>query len=254
MSTGSRRSSGLRGELAALTASTRNFILDLLFPLRCLGCGSEGKLLCAECCRSLPRIKQPFCQGCGTPLRGGSLCPSCLNHPLVIDGIRSVFLFGGIVRQAVHEFKYRHIKAMSAPLGQLMADFLRTYPLPGDVLMPVPLHPRRIRERGYNQAAMLAKEIGRLRDLPVAETTLVRQRDTVTQAQAASAAERRSNVRDAFTCRQQLHNERVLLIDDVCTTGATLDACAAALKTAGAGPVWGFTVARDVALVLQREA
>jgi len=135
---------------------------------------------------------------------------------------------------------------MAAPLGQLLADYLQTYPLPGDVLMPVPLHPKRLRERGYNQAALLADEIGRLRDMPVVETALVRQRDTVTQARAASAAERRGNVHDAFTSRHDLHNERILLVDDVCTTGATLDACAAALKAAGAGSVYGLTVAREI--------
>jgi len=221
-------------------------VLDLLFPLHCIGCGSEGALLCVECCRTLPRIKQPFCQGCGTPLREGNLCPSCISHPLSIDGIRSVFLFTGVVRQAVHEFKYRHIKAMAAPLGSLLADFLRTYPLPGDILVPVPLHPKRLRERGYNQAAMLAGELGRLSGLPLAENWLVRQRDTITQARAASAVERRSNVHNAFACRRELNGERILLIDDVCTTGATLDACAWALKSAGAVQVWGLTVAREI--------
>ncbi len=228
-------------------------LLDLLFPLRCLDCGSEGSLLCETCRQKLPRIKQPFCQRCGTPLSGGKLCPACVSHPLTMDGIRSVLLFGGTVRQAVHQFKYKHITAMAAPLGQLGAEFLRTYPLPGEVLMPVPLHPRRLRERGYNQAALLATEIGKLSSLPVVEGALLRQRDTVTQARAASAAERRRNVRDAFASQRELHGERVLLIDDVCTTGATLDACAAALKAAGAGSVWGLTVAREVSLSLHPE-
>jgi ComF family protein len=223
--------------------------LDLLFPLQCLGCGTEGGLLCPSCCLSLPRIKQPFCQRCGTPLNEGNLCPACINHPLTIDGIRSLFLFGGTVRHAIHQLKYRHLKAMAAPLGYLLTEYLRSYPLPGEVLIPVPLHPRRLRERGYNQATLLAGEVGKLTDLPVAEGLLLRKRDTITQARTASAIERRSNVHDAFICRQGLHGERILLIDDVCTTGATLDACAAALKTAGAGPVWGLTAAREFAFV-----
>jgi len=231
----------------------KSSFLDLLFPLRCIGCGRDGSLLCPDCCRSLPRIKQPYCQRCGTPLTEGNLCPSCINHPLSIDGIRSVFLFGGTVRQAIHQFKYRHIKAVSAPLGSLLAGFLSTYPLPGDVLMPVPLHPRRLRERGYNQAALLAWETGKITGLPVRDGLLLRQRDTITQARAASAAERRSNVRDAFACERELQGERILLIDDVCTTGATLDACAVALKAAGAGTVWGLTAAREFAYIHQRE-
>ncbi len=219
--------------------------LDLLFPLQCLGCGTEGSLLCPSCCLSLPRIKQPLCQRCGTPLNEGNLCPACISHPLTIDGIRSLFLFGGTVRHAIHQLKYRHLKAMADPLGQLLAEFLHSYPLPSEVLIPVPLHPKRLRERGYNQATLLAREVSKLNGLPVDERLLLRQRDTITQARTASSMERRSNVRDAFICRQGLHGERILLIDDVCTTGATLDACAAALKAAGAGSVWGLTAASE---------
>jgi ComF family protein len=134
---------------------------------------------------------------------------------------------------------------MADPLGQLLAEFLRSYPLPGEVLIPVPLHPKRLRERGYNQATLLAREVSKLNGLPVDERLLLRQRDTITQARTASSMERRSNVHDAFICRQELHGERILLIDDVCTTGATFDACAAALKAAGAGSVWGLTVASE---------
>jgi ComF family protein len=227
-------------------------LLDLLFPLRCLGCGTEGSLLCPSCCQSLPRIKHPLCQRCGSPLNEWNLCPACISHPLTIDGIRSLFLFGGTVRHAIHQLKYRHLKAMAAPLGHLLVEFLRTYPLPGEVLIPVPLHPRRLRERGYNQAALLAGIVGKATGLPVAEGLLFRQRDTITQARTASAVERRSNVRDAFICRRELDGERILLIDDVCTTGATLDACAAALKAAGAGSVWGLTIAREVSLIIQK--
>ena len=224
----------------------RTAVLDLLFPLRCLGCGSEGSLICASCSRSLARISLPLCLRCGTPLKEGVLCPTCISFPLAIDGIRSVFLYEGIVRQAVHQFKYRRLKAMAAPLGQLMADYLGAHPLPCGVLTPVPLHPKRLRERGYNQASLLAHEIGKHTRVPVVEATLVRQRDTISQARTASAAERRGNVRDAFACRQELAGERVLLIDDVSTTGATLDACAVALKDAGAGSVWGLTVASEM--------
>jgi ComF family protein len=134
---------------------------------------------------------------------------------------------------------------MADPLGQLLAEFLRSYPLPGEVLIPVPLHPKRLRERGYNQAALLAREVSKLNGLPVDERLLLRQRDTITQARTTSSLERRSNVYDAFICQQGLHGERILLIDDVCTTGATLDSCAAALKAAGAGSVWGLTVATE---------
>ena len=229
----------------------KSSFVDLIFPLRCLGCGKEGDLLCPDCRLALPRIKQPYCQRCGAPLAAGYLCSACISYPMTIDGIRSVFRFEGTVRQAIHQFKYRHIKAMAGTLGQLLAEHLRSYPLTGDVLMPVPLHPKRLRERGYNQAALLAKEINRITGVPVIDGLLVRQRDTVTQARAANALERRANVRDAFGCRQELDGRNMLLIDDVCTTGATLDACALALKAAGATSVWGLTAAREVAYINQ---
>ena len=220
--------------------------LDLLLPLRCLGCGREGDLICTSCRQSLPVIRLPLCQRCGDTSSEGNLCHSCVNYPLTIDGIRSVFLFQGTVRQAVLHLKYRHLKAVAAPLGQLLAEYLSSHPLKGEVIIPVPLHPKRIRERGYNQASLLAMELSRLAGLPVVEDTLVRVRDALPQARTRSAIERRRNVQGAFACRQGLEGKQVLLLDDVCTTGATLDACATALKAAGASSVWGLTVAREM--------
>ena len=220
--------------------------LDLLLPLKCLGCGREGDLICPSCRQSLPRIRLPLCQRCGATVSEGNLCHSCINYPLTIDGIRSVFLFQSTVRQAILQLKYRHLKTIAAPLGQLLAEHLSSHPLKGEMLVPVPLHPKRLRERGYNQASLLAKELGQRAGLPVIEGPLVRVRDTVSQAKTASAIERRRNVKDAFVCHVGLEGKQVLLIDDVCTTGATLDACATALKAAGAGSVWGLTVAREM--------
>jgi ComF family protein len=114
------------------------------------------------------------------------------------------------------------------------------------MLVPVPLHPKRLRERGYNQASLLSKELGKLVGLPVEDDTLIRVKDSVPQARTRSAIERRRNVQDAFASHQRLEGKQILLIDDVCTTGATLDACATALKAAGAGSVWGLTVAREM--------
>ncbi len=135
---------------------------------------------------------------------------------------------------------------MAAPLGQLLTEYVRTNSLPADTLVPVPLHPKRLRERGYNQALLLATEIGKNSGLPVLEGTLIRHINTASQARTTSAVERRNNVQDAFVCSKSLDGRRILLIDDVCTTGATIDACAAVLKQAGAEEVWGLTVARDV--------
>jgi ComF family protein len=176
----------------------------------------------------------------------------CINHPLTIDGIRSVFLYQGTVRQAILQLKYKHLKTVAAPLAGLLLEFLSSHPMKGEVLMPVPLHPRRLRERGYNQSSLLAQELSKLTGAPLVEDTLIRVRDAVPQARTKSALERRQNVKDAFACKQGLEGKQILLIDDVCTTGATLDACATALKSAGASSVRGLTVAREIFSLPQR--
>ena len=151
------------------------------------------------------------------------------------------------MRQAIHQLKYGNLKALATPLAQLLNDYLLTSPVPGEVLVPVPLHHKRLRERGYNQSHLLAKKLGRLADLPVADDGLTRRRATPPQARTQNVAERRNNVASAFACDdQRLRGKPVLLIDDVVTTGATLNACAAALKATGATSVWALTLAREV--------
>ncbi len=113
--------------------------------------------------------------------------------------------------------------------------------------MPVPLHRKRLRERGYNQSYLLAQELGKLTSLPVVDDCLIRKRHTPPQARTTNVDERRSNVADAFSCRDRsLEDKQVLLIDDVSTSGATLDGCARALKVAGATSVWGLVLAREI--------
>jgi len=221
--------------------------LNLLFPQRCIGCGKEGTLICSSCQSSLPRVMPPLCPRCGRPQPSGILCSSCVSWRAEIDGIRSPFRFDGVVRQAVYQLKYRNLRALAAPLAQLLNDYLVTNPVPGEVLVPVPLHRKRIRERGYNQSSLLARELGKRTSLPVIDNCLVRQRYALPQARTTSVEERQSNVADAFTCRDDnLRDKQVLLIDDVSTSGATLDACAGVLKAAGATSVWGLTMAREI--------
>ena len=175
------------------------------------------------------------------------LCPSCVGWQAQIDGIRSPFRFEGIIRQAIHQLKYRNLRALALPLARLLQDYLAANPLPGEVLVPVPLHQKRLRERGYNQSSLLVRELGKLTNLAVVDDCLVRQRHTPPQAKTLAVAERRSNVNNAFICRdRRLQDGHVLLIDDVSTSGATIDACAAALKSAGAASVWGLVLAREI--------
>jgi len=160
--------------------------------------------------------------------------------------MRSPFRFEGVIQQAIYQLKYKNIRALAQPLAKLLKDYLLTYPVPGEVLVPVPLHQKRLRERSYNQSGSLARELGNLINLPLVDNCLIRLRHTSPQARTSTVAERRSNVANAFTCRDnRLQDKQVLLIDDVSTSGATLDACAAALKAAGATSVWGLVLARE---------
>ena len=204
-------------------------------------------MLCPSCCESLPQITPPFCPQCGIPQSSGLLCPGCASRSAEIDGIRSPFQFEGVIRQAIHKLKYKNLRAMAAPLAKLLRDYLATSPVPGEVLVPVPLHPKRLRERGFNQSGLLARELGKLADVAVEDGCLIRERYASPQARTTSVSERQRNVADAFACRDgKLHDKQILLIDDVSTSGATLDACAATLKASGAKSVWGLVLAREI--------
>jgi ComF family protein len=152
-----------------------------------------------------------------------------------------------VIRQAIHQLKYNNLRDLAGLLAQLLSDYLAASPVPGEVLVPVPLHPKRLRERGYNQSLLLAQELGRLTTLPVVASCLIRQHHALPQARTTTVDERRSNVANAFACRDHsLKDKQVLLIDDVSTSGATLDACAGALKESGALSVWGLVLAKEI--------
>jgi len=221
--------------------------VDSFFPRRCVGCGKVGGFLCPECLGKLPRLLPPLCPNCGRPQASGIVCPDCRQRQTEIDGIRSPFRFDEVIRKAIHQLKYRNLKAISPCLAELLADYLRSNLLPGEALVCVPLHPRRLRERGYNQSSLLAGELGRRIDLPVIEDCLVRVKQAQPQVRAVDVEERRKNVADAFVCRdEKVSGKQIILIDDVCTSGATLESCAAALKSKGATSVWGLTLAREI--------
>ena len=221
--------------------------LDLLFPRRCVGCEEEGSFLCARCEATLPRLLPPFCRRCAQPLASGELCGRCRETPLPgLEGIRAPYLMEGAARDCVHRLKYQDFRALGRVLGGLLSEYVAELSLPADVLVPVPLHPRRLRARGYNQAALLAREMGRRVGLPVDERALRRSRAAPPQARSSDVEARRRNVEGSFVVRDgSVAGRAVLLVDDVCTTGSTLAACASALKAAGASTVWAATVARE---------
>jgi ComF family protein len=224
--------------------SFRNRFFDLVFPPRCVDCRRVGTWLCAECLSRVPLVEHPLCSCCGGAVAADGLCARCRTSPLQVERIRSVVYFEGAVREAIHQFKYNGRTALVEPLVDLMVAYWMKHPMSVDVVVPVPLHAARLRERGYNQAALLARELARRIGLPLNERVLMRQRATSPQV-GLDATQRRENVRAAFSCSgNDLAGRRVLLIDDVCTTGATLEACAVALHEGGADSVQALTLAR----------
>ena len=221
-------------------------LLDLLYPPFCVGCGRPGTMYCSTCRDGILRIRPPLCPRCGRPQATSQVCHGCAVKPPPVEGIRSVALFEGALRAAIHQFKYGSMRDLAVPLGGLLVSFGEETPLAADAIVPVPLHARRLRERGYNQAALLAQRLGRALGLPVVHDCLRRSRYTVSQTEL-NAQERSRNVEGAFTCTGPgVRGQRVLLIDDVCTSGATLGACGFALTEGGARSVWALTVARAV--------
>lgn len=229
----------------------RNALLDLILPPRCAGCGHTGSLWCATCHSQVQVVREPVCPQCGRPQSSkanprpwNARCLQCCHYPLEIDGIRSAVIFEGPLRQAIHHLKYSGRSSLAEPLSSFLCERWIAGPLPADLIVPVPLHEARLRERGYNQSTLLAGQLARTSKLPLAEDALKRIRATTPQI-TLNAIEREANVRDAFEARADLAaGRRILLVDDVCTTGATLAACSRALKQAGATSVWALTLAR----------
>ena len=233
------------GPLSGLIEQVGRGLLDAFYPLECVGCGGAGKVICDRCADELPILAAPFCEVCSAPGEWRR-CPACAQQQgRHFDGIRAPFIYSGAMRQAILAFKYGGIKAAAPQLGGLLADYLRDNPLPGDVVTAVPMHRRRRRERGYNQAELLARQVSRRCGIRYGGGLLVRSRYVEPQAGTSSSAARAANVvgSAALAGGQDVSGAAVILVDDVATTGSTLETCAQALKAAGAASVWGLTLA-----------
>ena len=218
-------------------------LLDTLYPLECVGCGGAGKVICDKCAADLPILKPPYCRVCATP-GNFARCQTCAESIRQFDGVRAPFRYAGAIRQAILALKYGGIKAGAPQLGDLLADYLDENPLPGEIVAPVPMHQRRLRERGYNQAELLARRVAAHSELRYERELLFRTRQVEPQAGIGSAAQRAVNVSGSIGMSGgcDVSGASVILIDDVATTGSTLESCAAALKQAGAVSVWGLTL------------
>ena len=230
--------------LQVLAGQAGRTLLDALYPLECAGCGGSGKIVCDRCAEDLPLLTPPHCRVCAAESDVG-LCRVCAQLGRRFDGVRAPYRYDGSIRQAILALKYGGIKAAAPQLGEMLADYLDAHPLEGELLTPVPMHAGRRRERGYNQAELLARRVAERSGIPYHGGLLARTRRVDPQAGMSSAASRTENVADsvAVSHHSDLRGRGIILVDDVATTGNTLDACAGALKEAGAASVWCLTLA-----------
>jgi len=219
--------------------------LDLVFPPRCAACDAFGAFLCERCIAGAIRAGSPRCPRCWMPKEREAECWRCRARHPAFSSVRSVFVYDGAARESVHAIKFRGISALAPIMGGLMAEQLQWWRPAVEAIIPVPLSGHRRRMRGYNQSELLAREVAQLIGVPLETRALVRRRATAPQARQPGEQARRRNVVGAFRAGTRLPFGGILLIDDVVTTGATLDACARVLLEEGAGPVFALTFARE---------
>jgi ComF family protein len=212
----------------------------------CLLCGtvSRSGLLCPGCLADLPALPEPRCPQCALPTPNGETCGACLRRPPAFTHSVTVYRYAQPVDSLVHALKYRGELAVARFFAERLAERIGGTPRP-DVIIPMPLHPNRLHERGFNQAALIAGHLGRLLNLTPRVSACRRVRDTPPQVDLPLDA-RRKNLRAAFVCDIDLAGRTVALLDDVMTTGTSLDELARVARRAGAAEIHAWTLARAI--------
>lgn len=225
--------------------------LAILFPKRCVGCRRPGAYVCSRCTSTVLVLSptEMICPRCHKPAVDGAVHPRCRTHN-GLDGLTCFFRYRGVVRSLVHEMKYRlvsdAVSTLVSMIPEAMAASVHTrmgnMPM---VLVPIPLAPRRRKLRGFNQAELIAKALGRRWGVPLNTTLLRRVKETIPQVTVEKRDVRFQNMKNAFFAeRMKRCDYGVMLCDDVYTTGATMQNAAGALKRAGIKYVWGIAMAR----------
>lgn len=220
-------------------------LLDALLPQECLLCSvaSGSQLLCDDCSAELPRLPHAACPRCGVPTPTGETCGRCQRHPPHFDALVAALPYAFPVDRMLQHLKYGHHLSLAAWFGERLAAASET--LQADTVIPLPLHPRRMAERGFNQAIEIARPLARRLRLPLATDLCERIRETSPQ-EGLTLLQRRRNLRNVFACRSDLSGRRILLVDDVVTTGASVGECARTLKLHGAAHVTVVAAARTL--------
>jgi ComF family protein len=231
-------------------------VLDFLFPSLCRICEGPldgAKWVCSGCFDRIIEILPPYCHICGLPLPHSFMeterpvCKDCKQEIRHFKAARSVAVYDGVMRECIHLLKYEGKTALSKPLGMRLSNLVERDSIEVDLLVPVPLHPKKRRERGFNQAELLSSKIASQLGIPINRKDLVKRKPTPSQTEL-DRRERITNVKGSFAIRKRdpFFNKRVLLVDDVFTTGATVNECSRVLLEAGAKAVYVVTLGRKV--------
>jgi ComF family protein len=232
--------------LSAIARSVYASSLDWLFPPRCSGCGKLGEIWCQECRGQVELIRQPYCQLCGSPKAEASDCSNCGTWEYSFHGARAWGRYSGTLRKAILSLKKRHNVQLGFELSKGIAQVLADQTWQIDLIESIPLAPHRLAQRGYNQAELLARPLASATGLRHAGNLLSRRHETVKQFEL-HAAQRWENLLGAFHVETtEAKGASILLVDDIMTTGATLNAAAVALLKAGARQVYGLTLAKTL--------
>ena len=234
-------------------------LLSLIFPLECRICkktleAENLTYICSECFTKIRFIEEPYCLRCSRPLRPfeNRICKDCRKKKRYFKRIYSMGLYQGVLRKTILLLKYQRVKALIPPLGELLLKYCqRNLKMSGfDLLLPVPLFRSKKRHREFNQADAFTRIIAEHYSLPLSNKNLLRIRDTKSMSNLNSE-ERRKNVRGAFIVKEEeeVRNRKILLIDDICTTAATVDECSKVLLTAGVKEVTVLTLARTTSKI-----
>jgi ComF family protein len=216
-----------------------------VWPQHCLLCAARAgdALVCGACYEQLPWLTRSRCPQCALPTHDGATCGACLGDPPRFDAVSAVFAYAWPLAPLIHHYKYAGNLALAAFFGRGLASTVTADSV--DLLIPMPLSQARLRERGFNQALELARVVSRITGIRLAADACRRVRDSAPQA-SLPWRERRKNIRGAFVCDADLTGQRVAVIDDVMTTGSTLDELARNLRQAGAAEIQGWMVARTL--------
>ena len=239
-------------KLVKTAGEINGWFLDLIFPKFCFGCNVEGYYLCKNCSATLKIYHFPFCPICKNGTIGLAKCP---KHKSYATFCLSPFSYNNnLIKNLIHKYKYEFVKDIGAELADFMIDSIKysglfsfsAFQFDNFLIVPVPLHRRRLTWRGFNQSEIIAKKIAEEFKIDFSNKNLVRILNTSPQIQMQDAKQREENIKNAFTCKnpKEIKNKIIILIDDIITTGATLEECARVLKKNGAKEVWAMTIAK----------